>query len=100
MGLFREEYWIGLRALLPGIFLTQGPNPYLLCFLHGQAGPLPLAHTVVQIFSFLAHFCLPVLSVVKRRALKFVMIIRYSSVSPFSFVNIYFKYLVAPMLDA
>ena len=56
MGLFREEYWIGLRALLPGIFLTQGPNPYLLCFLHGQAGPLPLAHTVVQIFSFLAHF--------------------------------------------
>ena len=82
MGLFRQEYWSGLHALLPGIFLTQGPDPYLLCLLHGQAGRLPLAHTVVQIFSFLANFCLPVLSVVKRRALKFMMIIRYLSISP------------------
>ena len=92
MGLFRQEYWSGLHALLPGIFLTQGPDPYLLCLLHGQAGPLPLAHTVVQIFSFLANFCLPVLSVVKRRALKFMMIIRYLSISPFSFVSILFMY--------
>jgi len=92
MGLFRQEYWSGLHALLPGIFLTQGPDPYLLCLLHGQAGPLPLTHTVVQIFSFLANLCLPVLSVVKRRALKFVMIIRYLSISPFSFVSFLFMY--------
>ena len=29
------------HALLQGIFLTQGLNPPLLCFLHWQAGPLP-----------------------------------------------------------
>ena len=31
------------HALLQGIFLTQGSNPCLLCLLHWQAGPLPLA---------------------------------------------------------
>ena len=92
MGLFRQEYWSGLHALLPGIFLTPGPNPYLLCLLHWQAGSSPLAHTVVQIFPILANFCLPVLSAVKRRALKFMMIIRYLSISPFSFVSFLFMY--------
>ena len=33
----------GCHALLQGIFLTQGSNPYLLCFLHWQVGSLPLA---------------------------------------------------------
>ena len=35
---------VGCHALLQGIFLTQGSNPGLLCFLHWQAGSLPLAH--------------------------------------------------------
>ena len=34
---------VGCCALLQGIFLTQGSNPYLLCLLHWQAGSLPLA---------------------------------------------------------
>ena len=33
---------VGCHALLQGIFLTQGSNPYLLCFLHWQAGSLLL----------------------------------------------------------
>ena len=33
---------MGCHALLQGIFLTQGLNPSLLCFLHWQAGSLPL----------------------------------------------------------
>ena len=33
---------VGCHALLQGIFLTQGSNPYLLCFLHWQVGSLPL----------------------------------------------------------
>ena len=35
---------VGCRFLLQGIFLTQGSNPRLLCFLHWQAGSLPLHH--------------------------------------------------------
>ena len=35
MGFSRQEYWSGLRALIQGIFLTQGLNP---CLLHWQAG--------------------------------------------------------------
>ena len=31
------------HALLQGIFLEQGLNPHLLCFLHWQMGYLPLA---------------------------------------------------------
>ena len=43
MGFSRQEHWSGV-ALLQGIFpLTQGSNPCLLCFLHWQAGSLPLA---------------------------------------------------------
>ena len=34
---------VGCHALLQGIFLTQGSNPYLLPLLHWQAGSLPLA---------------------------------------------------------
>ena len=34
---------MGCHALLQGIFLTQGLNPHLLCFLHWQVGSLPLA---------------------------------------------------------
>ena len=32
---------MGCRALLQGIFLTQGWNPRLLCLQHWQAGSLP-----------------------------------------------------------
>ena len=34
---------VDCHALLQGIFLTQGSNPYLLCPLHWPAGSLPLA---------------------------------------------------------
>ena len=34
---------MGSPALLQGIFSTQGSNPCLLCLLHWQTGPLPLA---------------------------------------------------------
>ena len=34
---------VGCHAQLQGIFLTQGSNLHLLCFLHWQAGSLPLA---------------------------------------------------------
>ena len=33
---------MGCRALLQGIFLTQGSNPHLLHLLPWQAGSLPL----------------------------------------------------------
>ena len=38
-----EDTGVGCHFLLQGIFPTQGWNPCLLCFLHWQAGPLPLA---------------------------------------------------------
>ena len=34
---------VGCRALLQGIFPTQGSNSHLLCLLHWQAGSLSLA---------------------------------------------------------
>ena len=34
--------WMVCHALLQGIFLTQGLNPHLLCFLHWQVGSLAL----------------------------------------------------------
>ena len=34
---------VGCRALLQGLFLTQGSNLRVLCLLHLQAGCLPLA---------------------------------------------------------
>ena len=44
MGFSKEEYWSGYsRALLQGIFPTQGLNLHLFCLLHWQAGSLPLA---------------------------------------------------------
>ena len=39
----RQEYQSGCRALLHGIFPTQGLNLHLLCLLHWQVGSLPLA---------------------------------------------------------
>ena len=42
-GFSRQEYWSGLPCPPPGIFLTQGSNPCLLCLLHWQASPLPPA---------------------------------------------------------
>ena len=42
MGFSRQEYWSGVPCPPPGIFLTQGLNPHLLCLLHRQAGSLPL----------------------------------------------------------
>ena len=43
MGFCRQEYWSRLLCLPPGIFLTQGLNPHLLCLLHWEMGSLPLA---------------------------------------------------------
>ena len=34
---------VGCHAFLQAIFLTQGPNPRFLCFLHWEMGSLPLA---------------------------------------------------------
>ena len=42
MGFSRQETAVGCLSLLQGIFPTQGLNPSLLCFLHWQAGSLPL----------------------------------------------------------
>ena len=38
----RTLEWEGCHFLLQGIFLTQGWNPHLLCFLNWQADSLPL----------------------------------------------------------
>ena len=43
MGFSRQEYWSKLRALLQGIFPTQGSNLHLLHLLHWQVGSLSLA---------------------------------------------------------
>ena len=44
MGFSRPECCRGFSCPpLPGIFLTQGSNPWLLCLLHWQVGSLPLA---------------------------------------------------------
>ena len=42
-GSLQATHWSGLPCPPPGIFLTQGLNPHLLCLLHWQAGSLPLA---------------------------------------------------------
>ena len=44
MGFSRQEASSGLPFPPPGIFLTQGSNPGLLCLLHWQADSLPLSH--------------------------------------------------------
>ena len=41
MGFPRQEYWVGCRFLLQGIFPTQGSNPHLL---HWQADSLSQRH--------------------------------------------------------
>ena len=41
MGFPRQEYWIEVSFPPPGIFLTQGLKPCLLCLLHQQAASLP-----------------------------------------------------------
>ena len=43
MGFSGKNTGVGCRALLQGIFSTQGLNPCLLHLLHWQAGSLPLA---------------------------------------------------------
>ena len=43
MGFSGKNTQEGCHALLQGIFLTQGLNPRLLCFLNWQVGSLPLA---------------------------------------------------------
>ena len=44
MGLSRREYGMGCLFLLQEIFLTQGSNPCLLCFLHWEVDSLPVHH--------------------------------------------------------
>ena len=39
----RQKHWSELHALCLGIFPTQGLNLSFLCFLHWEAGSLPLA---------------------------------------------------------
>ena len=41
MGFSRQEYWVGCRFLLQGIFPAQGLNSH---FLHWQVNYLPLSH--------------------------------------------------------
>ena len=43
MGLSRQGCWRGCQALLPGAFLTPGPNLRLSGFLHWLLGSFPLA---------------------------------------------------------
>ena len=43
MGFSRQNYWGGLQCPPQGVFLAEGLNPHLLCFLHWQVGSLPLA---------------------------------------------------------
>ena len=41
---FSRQVYSGCHFLLQGIFLTQGSNPDLLCFLQWQEDSLPLSH--------------------------------------------------------
>ena len=43
MGFSRQEDWRGLPCPPPGNLPNPGINPCLLCLLHWQAGPSPLA---------------------------------------------------------
>ena len=49
MGFFRQEYINGLPCPPPGDFPNPGMEPASLCFLHWQAGSLPLT-TYMYIF--------------------------------------------------
>ena len=42
MGFSRQEYWSGLPFPSPGGLHNPETEPCLLCFLHWQAGSLPL----------------------------------------------------------
>ena len=46
MGFPRSEYWSGLPFPFPGLFLTKGLNPHLLCLLNWQEGSLPAESAV------------------------------------------------------
>ena len=52
MKLSRQESWSVLPYPSPGIFLTQGPNLYLLHLLYWQADSLPLNHLGSPIGTF------------------------------------------------
>ena len=43
-GIFKQEYWSGLRFLLQWIFLTQEFNLHLLGLLHYRQILYPLSH--------------------------------------------------------
>ena len=44
---------VDYRALLQGLFLTQGLNPHLLCLLHWQMDSLPLgSHGKLRVLAF------------------------------------------------
>ena len=51
MGLSRQQYWSRLPFPPPGIFLAQGLNLCLLCFLHWQADSFPLSHLEAHWFT-------------------------------------------------
>ena len=61
MKLSRQEYWNGLQFATPGDLLTQGSNPYLLCFLHSHADTLPLHHRE----TFQDHFSYCLVKIIK-----------------------------------
>ena len=44
MGFYRQEYWSGLPFPSPGIFQTQGSNPYPLLLLHCRQTLYYLSH--------------------------------------------------------
>ena len=44
MGFLKQGCWSGLPFLLQGVFLTEGLNPCLLCFLHCRGILYPLSH--------------------------------------------------------
>ena len=48
---------VSFRALLQQIFLTQGLNLHLLCLLHWQAGPVPLAPLGKPRYIFTTNLC-------------------------------------------
>ena len=49
VGFSRHKHWSGL-PFPQGIFLTQGLNSCLLCFLHWQSGSFPLVPPITEDF--------------------------------------------------
>ena len=57
-----QEHWSALHFLLQGIFLTQGLNLNLLCFLHWQVGSFQLVcrndithHYIISIYTIIKY---------------------------------------------